>query len=176
MLERVCSIAKERSPAVVLSALWLAERLATQLPVAVLIEPDKRRGARRAVRRAAKGAHRLMVVAAGEQLPVSDLQAGCILIENLSEIADDTEAIAFPVRLAPTLRPDGVLLALDATKSPAIEARLAGLFLAAALASVGQERPREGAVLTIGARPAAAVLDAHPIPQPLPSGERPPAP
>src|SRR5205814_10223343 len=59
MLERVCSIAGERAPALVLSALWLAERLATRLPVTVLIEADKRRGARRAVRRAVKDGQRL---------------------------------------------------------------------------------------------------------------------
>ena len=158
MLERVCLIARERAPALVLSALWLAERLATQLPVTVLIEPDKRRGARRAVRRAAKDGHRLMVVAAGEEIPVGAEHAGCILVENLSEIADDAEASAFLLRLAPALRPEGLILALDATKSPDVEARLAGLFLAAALANVAQQRPREGALLTLGARPDAAVL------------------
>jgi hypothetical protein len=158
MLERVCLIARERAPAVVLSALWLAERLATQLPVAVLIEPDKRRGARRAVKRAVKEGHRLMVVAAGEQLPVGAERAGCILIENLSEITDDREAAVFLARLAPALRPDGLVLALDATKNPIIEARLAGLFLAAALNNIAQQHPREGALLTIGARPDPAVL------------------
>lgn len=158
MLERVCGIARERAPAVVLSALWLAERLATQLPVTVLIEPDKRRGARRAVRRAAKDGQRLMVVAAGEEIPVAGQGAGCIVIENMSEIEDDGEATAFLVRLAPVLRPDGVLLALDATKSAAVEARVAGLFLAASLTGIGQEHPREGAVLTIGGPGPAAVL------------------
>jgi predicted O-methyltransferase YrrM len=158
MLERVCLIARERAPALVLSALWLAERLATQLPVTVLIEAEKRRGARRAVRRAAKDGQRLMVVAAGEDIPVGGERAGCILLENMSEIADDAEAAAFLVRLLPALRPDGLLLALDATKSPAVEARLSSLFLAAALTNIAQQHPREGAVLTIGGRPAAAVL------------------
>lgn len=158
MLERVCLIARERAPALVLSALWLAERLATQLPVTVLIEPDKRRGAKRTVRRAAKDGQRLMVVSAGEQLPVGDQRTGCILIENLNDIADEAEAIGFLHRLAPALRPEGLLLALDATKSAAVEARVAGLFLGAAMTGIAQQRPREGALLTIGARPPAAVL------------------
>ena len=161
MLERVCGIARERAPALVLSALWLAERLATQLPVTVLIEPDKRRGARRAVRRASRDGQRLMVVAATEELPVVGQGAGCVVIENMSEIESDAEAAAFLVRLAPVLRPGGVLLALDATKNPAVEARLAGLFLAAALTGIAQEHPREGALLTIGSPAPAAVLAAR---------------
>jgi predicted O-methyltransferase YrrM len=158
MLERVCLIARERAPALVLSALWLGERLATQLPVTVLIEADKRRGARRAVRRAGKDGRRLMVVGAGEELPVGQERAGCILVENLAEISEDAEAAAFLVRLLPVLRSDGLLLALDATKSPAVEARLSSLFLAAAFTNIAQQHPREGALLTIGGRPAAAVL------------------
>jgi predicted O-methyltransferase YrrM len=161
MLERVCGIARERSPAVVLSALWLASLLAGQVPVTVLVEAEKRRGARRAVRRAARDGQRLMVVAAGEELPVAEQRAGCILIENVSEIEDDAEAVEFLRRLAPTLRPDGVLLALDATKNPATEARLAALFLAAALTGIAQERPREGAVLTIGGPASSTVLAAR---------------
>jgi hypothetical protein len=161
MLARVCAIARERKPAVVLSALWLAERLATEVPVAVLIEADKRRGARRAVKRAARENQPLMVVAAGEELPVAVQQAGCILIENVSEIADDAEAADFLAHLAPALRSDGVLLALDATKNPALEARVAGLFLAASLTGIAQERPRDGAVLTIGGAAPAPVLAAR---------------
>jgi predicted O-methyltransferase YrrM len=161
MLERVCAIARDRKPALVLSALWLAERLATQLPVTVLIEPDKRRGARRAVKRALRARQPLMVVSAGEELPLVGQAAGCILVENLAEIEDDAEAGLFLARLAPALRPDGVLLALDAIKTPALEARVASLFLAAALTGIAQERPREGAVLTIGGAAAAPVLAAR---------------
>jgi hypothetical protein len=161
MLERVCSIARERSPAVVLSALWLAERLAGQVPVAALVESDKRRGARRVVRRAERGGKRLVVVAAGEELPVARQRAGCIVVESVSEISDDTEAAEFLARLAPTLRSDGVLLALDATKNPVVEARLARLFLAAALTGIAQVRPREGALLTIGGPAPAPVLAAR---------------
>lgn len=161
MLERVCHIARERAPAVVLSALWLAERLAGQLPVTVLVEPDKRRGARRAVRRAAKDGQRLLIVAASEELPVAERCAGCVLVEGLSDIADDQEAVHYLLRLAPALRPDGVVLALDATKSPAVEARMAGLFLAAALTGIAQERPRDGALITIGGPAPAPVVAAR---------------
>ena len=160
-LERVCQIVRPRGPAVVLSALWLAERLATQFPVTVLIEPEKRRGARRAVRRASRDGQRLMVVAATGELPVVGQGAGCVVIENMSEIENDAEAAAFLVRLAPKLRPDGLLLALDATKNPTIQARLAGLFLAASLSGIVQEHPREGALLTIGSPAPAAVLAAR---------------
>jgi predicted O-methyltransferase YrrM len=143
---------------VVLSALWLGERLATQLPVTVLIEAEKRRSARRAVRRAGREGQRLMVVAAGEEIPINGEGAGCVLIENMSEIVDDAEAVSFLARLIPVLRPDGLVLALDATKNPAIEARLAGLFLASALTHIAQQRPRDGAVLTLGGRPPGAVV------------------
>jgi len=54
-----------------------------------------------------------------------------------------------------------VLLALDATKSAAVEARLAGLFLAAALTGIAQERPREGALLTIGGPGPPGVLESR---------------
>ena len=57
----------------------------------------------------------------------------------------------------PALRPDGVVASLDATKHQETEARLAALFLAAALTGISQVRPREGALLTIGSAPAQAV-------------------
>jgi hypothetical protein len=161
MLERVCNIAKQRAPAVVLSALWLAERLAGELPITVLVEADKRRGAKRAVRRARQEGRHLMVVAAGEELPVAVQGAGCVLLEGLSDIEDDREAADYLARLAPVLRPDGVVLALDATKKPSVEARVAALFMAASLTGIAQERPRDGAVLTIGGPAAAPVLAAR---------------
>jgi acetylornithine/succinyldiaminopimelate/putrescine aminotransferase len=149
-LERVCQIVRPRGPAVVLSALWLAQTLAAQVPVTALIEGDKRRGARRAVRRAARSGQPLMVVTAGEALPMGPGRAGCILVESLSQITDDGAAADLLARLASSLRGDGLLLAVEATKSPAVEARVAGLFLAAALSAVAQERPREGVLLTLG--------------------------
>jgi hypothetical protein len=160
-LERVCQIVRPRPPAVVLSALWLAQTLATQVPVTALIEGDKRRGARRVVRRAARTGRPLMVVTAGETLPVGPRRAGCILVENLAGIADDAAAADFLARLAGALRADGLLLAVDTTKSAAVEARVAGLFLGAALARIAQERPRDGVLLTLGSPGPGAVVAAR---------------
>lgn len=160
-LERVCQIVRPRGPAVVLSALWLARALSTQVPVTALIEGDQRRGARRVVRRAARAGQSLMVVTAGEALPMAPGRAGCVLVESLSGITDDRMAADFLARLAGTLRSDGLLLAVDATKAAAVEARVAGLFLAAALGSVAQERPREGVLLTLGRPGPASVVAAR---------------
>jgi hypothetical protein len=160
-LERVAELARERPPVVVLSALWLAEALASSMPVAALIESDVVRGARRALRRARDGGQHLLVAAAGEELPVRAGAAGTLLLEGLGDIEQPGEAAEFLARLARHLRPDGQVVALEATKSPAVEARLAALFLSAALTGIVQERPREGAVLTIAAVPSAAVLAAR---------------
>jgi hypothetical protein len=160
-LKRVCAILRQHSPTVVLSALWLADTVSKEVPVTALIEADKRRNARRVVRRATKTGKKLLVAAAGEELPVAAGTAGCIVIESLSEIGDDDQAAEFLVRLAPGLRAGGRLVALDATKSAATEARLAGLFLAAALVGIAQERPKEGALLTMGAPAPAPVLAAR---------------
>jgi hypothetical protein len=164
-LERVCELVKPRAPAVVLSALWLARALSARVPVTALVEGELRRGARREVRRAAKAGLPLLVVTAGEALPMGPAGAGCILLENLAGIEDDVLAADFLAGLAPALRADGMLLALDATRSPAVESRLAGLFLAAALGSVTQERPREGALLTVGRPGPAPVVAARAQPE-----------
>ncbi|MEO5769919.1 MAG: hypothetical protein ABIS92_16315, partial [Polyangia bacterium] len=55
----------------------------------------------------------------------------------------------------------GRLMALDATDDPAVEARLAGVFLASALGHIVQDRPREGVVLTVGTAPPATVISAR---------------
>jgi predicted O-methyltransferase YrrM len=164
-LARVCELVGARGPTVVLSALWLARALAGQMPVTALIEADKRRPALRVVRQAARTGRPLMVVTAGEALPMSMGRVGCILVENLAAIADDAEAADYLAELAPALREDGLLLALDATKNPAVEARLAGLFMAAALGAVAQERPRDGALLTLGRPGPAPVVAARLLPE-----------
>jgi hypothetical protein len=84
-----------------------------------------------------------------------------VLVENLSGIADDAAAADFLARLAGSLRTDGLVLAVEATKSAAVEARVAGLFLAAALAGVAQERPRDGVLLTLGHPGPASVVAAR---------------
>ena len=152
-LARVCALLHGRQPMVVLSALWLAEALAANLPVLALVEEDKRPAALRAVKRASRSASSLLVVSAGEDVPLRPGVVGAILIENLMDIEDRAAAEDLLVGLLPALRPDGVVVSLDATKHQKTEARLAALFLAAALTNITQARPREGALLTIGSAP-----------------------
>ena len=157
-LARVCQIARERPPVIVLGALWLGQALAAEVPVTVLIEPDKRRAAVRALRRSQRKGARLTVLAAGEQIPFGPGSAGCILLDRVAEIAEGPATTGFLGRLAGVLRSEGVIVALDATRSRPAEARLAELFLAASLTRITQERPRDGALLTIGGRTPAEVL------------------
>lgn len=160
-LKRVCQIARERPPVVVLSALWLGQALSAEVPVTVLVEPDKRPAATRAVRRARRKSGRLVVATATDELPLAVQGAGCILLEHVAEISERAQAAELLARLGPALRAGGVIVALDAVRNPPGEARLAGLFLAAALTGITQERPRDGALLTIGGPPPAAVIAAR---------------
>jgi hypothetical protein len=155
-LARLCQIVRAHPPTVVLSSLWLASELAAEIPVLVLVEPDVRRQAQRALQRSAGARHQLSALLAAEDLPLRRGSAGSLVIEGLTEI-EDPDASPFLAALVPALRPDGVVLSLDGTKDPLAEARLAGLFLSATLTGIAQERPREGAVLTVGHAPAAAV-------------------
>ena len=152
-LDRICRLLQERQPIVVLSALWLAEALASSFPVLALVEEDKRSGALRAVRRASKSAHPLLVVSAAEDVPLGSGLVGAILIENLMDVEDQAAAEDLLVGLLPALRPAGVVVSLDATRHQETEAQLAALFLAAELTGISQVRPREGALLTIGSAP-----------------------
>jgi hypothetical protein len=146
---------------VVLSALWLAEALAAALPVLALIEPDKRRAGRKAQARAARQGHRLLVAEAGEALPLGREGAGAFVVEGLSDVEEDATVVEFLVSLAASLRPDGVLLALEVTKTADVQERLAGLFLGAALTGISQDLPRDGVVATVGRPPPASVLAAR---------------
>lgn len=148
---------QEHQPTVVLSALWLAETLASRFPVLGLVEEDKKSAAVRAVRRAGKSGHPLLVVSAGEDVPLGRGAVGAILIENLMDVEDPAAAEDLLVGLLPALRSDGVVASLDATKHQETEARLAALFLAAGLTAITQARPREGALLTVGSAPPRAV-------------------
>jgi hypothetical protein len=151
-LTRLAQILRARPPTVVLSSLWLASALAAELPVLVLVEGELRKAARRAGRKAAEAGRRFGAVLAGEALPVGEGQVGSLVVEDLLEV-DEGDAAPYLMSLTASLRPDGVLLALDRTKDPAAEARVAGAFLAAGLVRIAQERPREGALLTVGQAP-----------------------
>lgn len=159
-LERLAQIARARGPVAVLSSPWLALQLARAQvgPVLLLIEADTRSAGLRALRKA-EGSP-LLVVLAGDRVPLARASLGTLVVEGLGDV-DEGASVEFLRGLAPVLGPEGALVALDNTKDPHLEARLAGELLAAGLAHIAQERPREGALLTIG-RPPPALLLADP--------------
>jgi len=160
-LGRVCAFLAERSPVVVLSALWLAETLAAEMSVLALVEEEKRGAAARAQRRARKQGHPLAVMVAGSEVPLGRGTVAAVLVDSLVDIEEESAAADLLLGLLPALRPDGVVLSLDATKSPALEARVAEIFLAAGLARITQVRPRDGALVTAGFAPHPAVVAAR---------------
>jgi hypothetical protein len=160
-LGRVCTLVAEHTPVVVLSALWLAETLATELPVLALVEEEKRNAAVRAQRRAHKQGHPLSVMVAASEVPLGRGVVGSVLVDSLVDIEEESAAAELLQGLLPALKPDGIIISLDATKSPALEAQVAEIFLAAGLAHISQIRPRDGALLTTGGAPPAAVVAAR---------------
>jgi hypothetical protein len=160
-LARVCALVGERSPVVVLSTLWLAEALASEMPILALVEEDKRNAAVRARRRAQKQGHPLALMLAASDLPLGERTVGAVLVDNLVDIEEEPAAIDLLLGLLPVLRPDGIVVSLDATKSPALEARVAEIFLAASLTGITQARPRDGALLTAGYAPHSAIVAAR---------------
>jgi hypothetical protein len=148
-------------PVVVLGPVWLAETLATVTPVVFLDEPDvdNRRVLVRARRRATKASRPMLIGLAGGDVPLAPGALGALVVENVAGLAAD-EAERWLAALAPCLRPGGRLIAVDATGSPAAAARVAGVFLSAALIELTQEWPRDGVLLTVAAAPAAPVMRA----------------
>lgn len=140
----------DTSRVVVLGPLWLGAALATRTRVLLLIEPEHRARARRVVRKAAEGGQPLLVAVAGVDLPLAPGSVDAIVVESASAL-DAESAARWLASVVPLLRPGGRLLAADATDDPVVEARLAGLFLGAALTGIRQTRPRDGTVLTSGA-------------------------
>jgi len=160
-LGRVCDLVAERSPVVVLSALWLAETLASEMPVLALVEEEKRSAAVRAQRRARKQGHPLHVMVAGSEVPLGRSTVAAVLVDSLVDIEEESAAADLLLGLLPALKPDGIVISLDATKSPGLEARVAEIFLAASLARIAQLRPRDGALLTTGHAPHPAIVAAR---------------
>jgi hypothetical protein len=148
------------SPLVVLGPVWLAETLAATTRVLFLDEPDDRRVLVRARRRADKLSRPLAIAIAGADLPLRRGSLGALVVENAAGLPVD-EAARWIAALVPCLRPGGRLVAVDATGSPDAAARVAGVFLSAALIDLAQEWPRDGVVVTAGAAPAAVVVDAR---------------
>jgi hypothetical protein len=83
------------------------------------------------------------------------------LVDSLVDIEEETAAVDLLLGLLPVLKPDGIVLSLDATKNPTLEARVAGVFLAASLTRIVQVRPRDGALLTNGLAPHPAITAAR---------------
>jgi hypothetical protein len=150
-------------PVVVLGPTWLAETLAAHTRVVFLDEPENepaRRALVRTRRRAAKAGRPLDIGIAGADLPLRRGALGALVVENVAGLAPE-EAARWVGALVPCLRPGGRLVAADASASPASAARVAGVFLSAALVELTQEWPRDGVVLTVGTAPAAAIVEAR---------------
>jgi hypothetical protein len=160
-LDRVCGLVRERAPVVVLSTLWLAETLATEIPVLALVEDEKRAAALRSQKRARKLGLPLTIVTAASELPLAPGSVGAVLVDSLVEIEEPSAASDLLLGVLPTLGRDGIVVSLDATKNPDLEARISGIFLAASLTQISQIRPREGALLTFAKAPHAAVTAAR---------------
>jgi hypothetical protein len=160
-LGRLCNLVQGHTPVVVLSALWLAETLSSEIPVLALVEKEKRSAARRAYRRSSKLGHPLAIVAAASEVPLAKNSVGAILVDSLVDIEEEAAACELLTALLPSLKPDGIVISLDATKSPTLEARVAGIFLGASLARLSQIRPREGALITMGNAPHPAITEAR---------------
>jgi hypothetical protein len=116
--------------------------------------------AKRALRRAAKAGRALAVAVAGETLPLAAGAAGALVVEGLADTAKE-DACTFMLGLGRVLAPEGLVIGLDGTREAAAEARVAGVFLGAGLRGVSQERPKEGALLTVARAPLPEVLAAR---------------
>jgi len=160
-LARVCGLVREHSPVVVLSTLWLAETLATEMPILALVEEDKRASALRTQKRARKSGVPLSIVMAASDLPLRPGSVGAVLVDSLVDIEEPAAATDLLLGVLPTLKSDGIVVSLDATKNPDLEARVSGIFLAASLSQITQMRPRDGALLTVARAPHAAVTAAR---------------
>jgi hypothetical protein len=147
-------------PVVVLGPVWLAETLASTTRVLYLDEPDDRRVLVRARRRAQKAGKPLTIGLAGAEVPLARGSLGALVVENVAGLSA-ADAAHWVEALVPCLRSGGRLVAVDATSSPEAAARVAGVFLSAALVDITQEWPRDGVVLTIGAAPTPPVVEAR---------------
>ncbi|HVV48452.1 MAG TPA: hypothetical protein VHO06_02235 [Polyangia bacterium] len=149
-----------RAPVVVLGPPWLGAAMTRGGRTLLLVESGQRPPALRALRRARKEARPLEVALAAAELPFRPGSLSALVVENVAGLPPD-EGERWIAALVPALRPGGRLIAADATSSDAAAARVAGAFLAATLTEIVQEWPREGAVLTVGVAPAAAIMAAR---------------
>jgi hypothetical protein len=152
--------APDPAPVVVLGPPWLGAALAGGGRTLLLVEREARPQALRAARRARKETRPLDVALAAADLPFRPGTLSSLVVENVAGLPPE-EGERWIAALAPMLRPGGRLIAADATSSDAAAARVAGHFLAAAMTEIVQERPRDGAVLTVGVAPVASVVAAR---------------
>src|SRR5262249_35112298 len=137
------------APIVVLGPAWMGAAIARGARALLLVEREERPQALRALRRARKESRPLDVALAAAELPVARRALTAVVVENVAGLGFE-EAQRWIGALTPLLRPNGRLIAADATSSDDAAARVAGAFLSATLANIVQEWPREGAVLTVG--------------------------
>lgn len=147
-------------PIVVLGPPWMGAAVARGGRTLLLVERETRPQALRTLRRARKDGRPLEVALAGAELPFSRGGLAALVVENVAGLAAE-EAQRWIAALTPHLRPNGRLIAADATTSDDAAARVAGAFLSAALTNIVQEWPREGAVLTVGVAAPASVAAAR---------------
>jgi hypothetical protein len=167
-LEALVGLLAGYDPVVVLGPPWLGEALAASMRVLLLVESEERVAVLRVRRRAAKAGRPLTIAVAGGELPLRPGSLGALVVEDVAGL-DPADAERWIGALVPCLRPGGRLIAADTTGSPAVAARVAGVFLAGALTDLCQEWPRDGVVLTMGVAPSAAVVAARfgPVPAPI---------
>ena len=149
-----------RSPTVVLGPPWLGDAVANSGRTLVLVESEARPVALRTRKRAHKQNRALDVALAGAELPLRRGALRALVVENVAGL-NEPDAARWLAALVPCLVPGGRLIAADATSSTVSAARVAGAFLSVALTEIVQEWPREGALLTIGVAPPAAVIEAR---------------
>jgi hypothetical protein len=159
-LDALVRVVAAFEPLIVLGPLWLGERLASTARVVMLVEPHERLRATRARRRARKVDHALDIAVGADALPVRPGAVGALVVESLAGL-DPDEGRRWIAALTPCLRPGGRMVGIDATSNPAAAARVAGVFLSAALTELEQEWPRDGVVLTVGVAPVAQIVDAR---------------
>ncbi len=154
-LGRLTAMLRDQGPTVVVRSAWLGLTLCAELSVLAVLPATARSAARRR-RRKSQGLPPSLFVLGGAAAPLQPGTAGSIVVADLAEI-DPPALVSFLIDLAALVRPGGIVVGVDRTKDAATEARLAGALLTAGFLGIGQERPREGALLTRASPPSPTV-------------------
>jgi hypothetical protein len=154
-LRRLSEMVRGHAPVVVIRSPWLALTLSSEIPVLGVLPREALVAARRRRRRKNAGPPSQFVLAGGP-LPLASGGAGALVVPDLAEVPPP-ELVPLLLQLAGLIRPEGRLIGIDRTKDTAVEARLAGALLTSGFTGIVQQRPREGALLSHGRPPPAAV-------------------